>query len=86
MGEGAGAVGDGQCGGGGDGVGHVVYGDGGSLWAVGGICGYDLSDSGRGAVIPTFIVGIGGNQAGQETEDSNDGSESLHFDSSRFLI
>lgn len=48
MGESAGAVGDGQGGGFGDGVGDSVVGEGGSLRAVGGDGGDSLVDVGGG--------------------------------------
>jgi len=50
LGDSAWAVGDGEGGGLSDGVGNIVEGQGGGLWAVGGVGGKDLSNVGNVAV------------------------------------
>jgi len=75
LGDGAGAVGDGEGGGLGDSVGLAAVSDLGRLGAVGGVGGHDLSNVGRSGGV---LVGIGVG-ASNEGEGSGDDGE-LHFD------
>jgi len=78
--DGARAVGDGQRGSLGDGVGLAVVGKLGGLWAVGGVRGDDLGGVAHVAV----AIAIGGRGGGSQGEDGN--SLELHIDGRMNLL
>jgi len=80
VGDGAGAVGDGQSGRRGDSVSHVVEREGSSGGAEGGVCCDDICNN-RGAIIPSLLERMSRSQGGgEETEQGHNGGESLHID------
>jgi len=85
--DGARAVGDSQGGGLSDGVGDAVVGQGGGIWAVGGVGGDNIGDivNNHAAGVVGWVDRVGGRGSGYESGNSGDGGE-LHLDGLLILL
>jgi hypothetical protein len=65
-----------------DGVGHIIVGQGGGLWAVGGVGGVHISDVNDAAGVVRWVRGLGGTSEG----GNGDNSGELHLDGLLILL